>query len=117
MLQDLRPKDTEQCYQLLDKPQARGLTSCASLTEVPTDLVPENKNSVIMAKTKKMEGECSMLHDSMWGSLQDFSSLALENARIEVELTYLWTELGLSTGHHILRSIEDLIERSTPVDE
>jgi hypothetical protein len=45
----------------------------------------------------------------MMGSLQDFSSLAMENARIEVALTDLWAEQGRSVVNHLFFSVEELI--------
>lgn len=115
--------DTEQCDGLSDTLcshcRARGLTRCAGPTEVHregTEAAADNhidqtpgSHDVIQLQIDKMKGQSSLLYDSMMGSLQDFSSLAMENARIEVALADLWAEQGRSVVNQLFFSVEELI--------
>jgi hypothetical protein len=122
--------DTERCDGLSDTPcnhcRARGLARCTGPTEIrregaeaprPTahvhiDQTPrdQNSNDVMKLQIEKMEGQSSLLYDSMMGSLQDFSSLAMENARLEVALTHLWADQGRWVVNDLIFSVQDLID-------
>jgi hypothetical protein len=56
-----------------------------------------------------MEGQSRLLYGSMMGSLQDFSSLAMENARIEVALADLRFKEGRCVVNPLLFRVKELI--------
>jgi hypothetical protein len=118
--------DTEQCDGLSDAPcihcRARGLTCRAGPTgvhregaEAPQSAADihidqtSGNHDVIKLQIDKMEGQSSLLYGSMMGSLQDFSSLAMENARIEVALADLWVEQGRWVVNPLLFRVKELI--------